>query len=110
MEWIHHVLVNLVQTCNITHNCVDKYDPCLGILSAAAFAIFSTTNNQKVYSLGQLIFGRDMIIPIKYTVDCDLIRQQKQAQIIKDNTHENRNQVDHDYKVRNKVMLIKHTA
>ena len=59
---------NLVRTFNIQQTYVDENEPWTGILDAAAFAIFSTTNRQKGYILGQLIFGRDMILPIKHTV------------------------------------------
>ena len=34
------------------------------------------------YSPGQLVFGNDMILPIKYRADSKLIRQQKQTKII----------------------------
>ena len=54
-----------MQTYNINQHYVDKYDLRSGILAASAFSIISTTNTLKGYSLGQLIFGRDMIIPIK---------------------------------------------
>ena len=40
----------------------------------------------------------------------EFIRQQNQAQIDKDSIQENRNQVDHDYIVLNKVMLPNHVA
>ena len=87
LESIHQVLGNLVQTYNIsTQTYVDKNDPWTGILAAAAFAIFSTTNRQKVHNPGQLIFGRDMILRIKHRVDWELIRRQKQTQINRDNT------------------------
>ena len=69
LERIHKVRVNLVRTCNITQSYVEKDDLWLGILAAAEFVIFSTTNRIKGYSLGKLIFGRDMIIAIKHTVD-----------------------------------------
>ena len=69
LERIHQILGNLVQTFNIQHTYVDKNDPRMGILDAAGFVIFSTTNRQKGYSPGQLIFGRDMILPIKHRVD-----------------------------------------
>ena len=39
-----------------------------------------------------------------------LIGQKKQAQINKDNIRKNRHRIDHDYKVRDNVMLNKHTA
>ena len=79
LERIHLVLVNLVQTYNINRTYVDEDDQISVILTAAAFSILSTENRLKDYSPGQLLFGRDIIIPIKYTVDKELIRQQKRA-------------------------------
>ena len=40
----------------------------------------------------------------------ELIRQQKQTQINRDNIRENRYQIDYDYKVGDKVMLNIHAA
>ena len=57
----------------------------MGILDAAVFVIISTTNILKGYSLVQLIFVRDMILPIKHRVDWYLIRQKK-TQMNRDNT------------------------
>ena len=54
----------------------------MGILSGTAFAILSTTNGLKGYSPGQLVFGCDMILPIKHKVDWELICQRKQIQLI----------------------------
>ena len=54
LEQIHQVLVNLVRICKISQTYVDKDDPLLGILDAAAFAIHWTTNSLKGYSTGQL--------------------------------------------------------
>ena len=82
LERIHQVLGNLVRTSNIQQTYVDKNDPWMGILAAAAFAICSTISGQKGYSPGQLIFGHDMIFPIKHRVDSELIRQQKQTKIL----------------------------
>ena len=84
---------------NISHTYVDKNYPWEVILFEAVFAIFSTNNRQKGYGLGQLVFGRDVIIPIKHEMDRKLISQRKQAQINKDNICKNRHRVDHDYKV-----------
>ena len=85
LEQIHQVLGNLVRTFNIQQTYVDENDPWTGILAAAAFSIPSTTNRQKGYISGQLIFGCDMILPIKYRVDWELIRQRKQMKINRDN-------------------------
>ena len=99
-----------MQNFNIsTQTYVDKNDPWLGILATAEFSIISTTNRQKLYSPGKLIFGRDMILPIKHMVDWELIHQKKQAQINKYNIYKNRHRVDYDYKVGDNVMLTNHT-
>ena len=81
LERIHQVPGNLVRYFNIPQTYVDKNDPRTGILDAAAFAIRSTIIRQKVYSMGQLIFCRDMILPIKHKMDWELIRQRKQKKI-----------------------------
>ena len=105
LERIHHVRGNLVRTFNIfTKTYVDKDDPWTVILAAEAFAIRSTTNREKGYSSDQLIFGHDMILSIKHRVDWELIHQQKQMKINRDNTQDN------NYKVRDDVMLTNHTA
>ena len=71
--------------------------------------VFNSLNNQQAKRLspGQLIFGRDKILPIKHKVDWELIRQQKQTQIKRDKTRENKNRVNHDYKVEDDVILTK---
>ena len=79
-------------------------------MDASEFAIFSTTNRLKGYSLVQLVFCSDMIILIKHRVYWELIRQRKQMQINKDNIHENIKRFDHDYKVLDKVMIDNHDA
>ena len=85
LELINQVLGKLVRTCNNTQTYVEEDDPWLVNFAAAAFSIISTTNNPKGYSLGQLLFGCDIIIPIKHRVDWELIRQKKQTQINKEN-------------------------
>ena len=109
LELIQQVLGNLLQNYIINQTRVDEDYPWSGILSAAAFAILSTTNRLKGYILGQLVFGCDMIIPIKYTVYWEFIRHRKQTQINKDNIRKNRNRVYHNYKVVDKFILTKYT-
>ena len=71
LEWIHQVLGNIVQHFNVQQTYVDENDPWTGILDAGAFVIRLTTSRQKGYSPGQLVFFRNMILPIKYRVDWD---------------------------------------
>ena len=110
LEWIYQVPGNMVRTFNKSKTYVGKDYPWLGILAVEEFAILSTKNWLKGYSLGQLIFGCDMIILIKHKVDWELIRQQKQTQINKYNIRENNKTVDHEYKVIDKFMLDNHAA
>ena len=58
-----------MRTFNVQQTYVDENDLCMGILAVAAFSIRSTISSKKVYSPGQLIFGRDMILPIKHRVN-----------------------------------------
>ena len=110
LEHIHQVLGLLVRTFNIYQTYPDKNDPWTVILTAAVFEICSTTDRKKGYSLGQLLFDCGMILLIKNKVDWELICQRKPAKINKDYIRENRHIFDHDYKVRDNVMLTKHTA
>ena len=64
----------------------------------------------KVYSTGQLVFGHDLIIPIKHTVNWELIHQQNKTQINKDITRKNKNRVNHDCKVGDKVKINIHSS
>ena len=96
LERIHQVLGNLVQNFNISETYVEKYDTWWGILAVAAFEIFSTTNRLRCYSLGQLVFGCDMILPIKHKSDWELIHQIKQKKIKEYNICKNSERVDHD--------------
>ena len=81
----------------------------LGILAAAAFVTSSTTNGLKGYSLAQLLFVRDMILLIKFKMDWELIHQQNQMKISKDNIIKNSKIVYHDYKVGYKFMINNNT-
>ena len=105
LERIHQVLGDLVQNFKISQTYVDKNYPWIGILSETVFENFSTTNRQKGYSLGKLLFFHDMILPIKHKVDWSLIRQRKQAKTNKDNIRKNRHRVDHDYKIGDNFMI-----
>ena len=80
------------------------------ILAAAAFAVQSTYHRTKEKSPGQLVFGRDMILPINHAADWRYIRQRKQMQINKDITCENTTRIDNNYRVGYKVMTKNRSA
>ena len=90
LECIQRVIGNLVRTYNIKDTYVDEDGPWLVILAAsAALIIISTSNRLKGYSLGKLVFGNDIIPPIKYNMDWELIHQIKQTHINKDKIRKN---------------------
>ena len=65
---------------------------------------------QKYFSPGQLIYLRDIILPIRNIMVWELIYQKNQMQINKYTIHKNRHKIYHNYKVIVNVMLTKHTA
>ena len=71
---------------------------------------YQQKNGLKGYSLGQLLFGYDIILLIKYKVDWELIRQINQAKYIEDNIREYSKIVYHNYKVRDKYMFPNNAA
>ena len=66
---IHQVLGNLLRTYNLQETYIDEAEPWVGILAAADFAVRSTYHTTKGKSPGQLVFVRDMILPINQVAD-----------------------------------------
>ena len=75
---------------------VNKDELWLGIFSGGRVSNLLNFKWLKGYGPVQLLFGRDMTFPIN---------QQKQMQINKYYIRKNNKGVDHDYKVRDKVVL-----
>ena len=69
IEQIQQVLGNLVRTYTITKTYGDKDTLRLVIFAAAEFVNPLTEGKRKDYITGQFIFGRDIILPIKHTVE-----------------------------------------
>ena len=84
---------------NLQETYVDNTDPWMGILAAAAFVVRSTYHHVKGKSLGQLVFGWDMILPIVYVLNWRCIYQRKKTQTEKDIIYENSAIIDHNYRV-----------
>jgi hypothetical protein len=51
----------------------------------------------------QLVFGRDVILPIRFKADWAAIQERRQQQILRDNVRENATRIPHEYKVGDKV-------
>ena len=59
----------------------------------------------KDYTLVQLMFSFDIILPIKYNTQWKLIHNKNQEKPNKDNNHENRKIVDYRYKVGENIII-----
>ena len=87
---------------------LDEDDPFCGLISAVGFAVQSTyhTTGTLQATPGQLVFGRDMILPIQYIADWQHIKNRKQTLINKNNKNENPKRVDYDYKSRRQCTVV----
>ena len=66
----------------------------LGILATTEFSVCYATKRLKGYTMGQIIFGCDMIVMIKHDADWELIHEKNQKQINRYNIPVNRIRVD----------------
>ena len=96
----------MIRTFDVEQIDLDEDDPFAGLVSAVGFAIRSTYHTTLQATPGQLVFGRDMIFPIEYVADWQLIKNRKQRLIDKNNERENAKHVDYDYKVGEKVLIF----
>ena len=67
----------------------------MGILVTAAYAVQSKYHRTKQKSRGQLVFGREMILPIDNISNWRNTPQRKQTQIKKDAINKNSTIIDH---------------
>jgi hypothetical protein len=76
-------------------------------LASAAYAIRITFHTTLKTKPGQLVFDRDMVLPIKFTADWGEIEQQRQKEMGRNNRGENASRISHDYKVGDRILLKK---
>ena len=79
LEWSHTVIGNLLWAYKIKYTYIYEDEPWLGILMAADFTIFSTTNMLKGYSICQWVLGHYIILPIKHKMYWELIHKKSGA-------------------------------
>jgi len=105
IERVHQVLNNCLSTANMEERELDARDPWGSFLAATAFPIRSTFHTTTHATPGQLVFQRDMILPIQFKADWALIHSQRQQETERNNTRENRTRIPHEYKVGEKILL-----
>ena len=107
IECAYQVLGNALRTFELEEKELDTNDPWGHFLSAAAWAIRSTVHTMLDATPGQLVFGRNMLLPIQIKTDWARIRQCKQDIINVNNGKENAKRIEHKYRVGEKVLLEK---
>jgi hypothetical protein len=81
IERVHLTLNDSLRTAEIDGREIDEKDPWGPFLSSAAYAIHSAFHTTLKATPGQLVFGRDMVLPIKFTADWGEIEQQLQKEM-----------------------------
>ena len=107
IERVHQVLTDGLRTFELEKQELNDVDPWSPFLAACAFAIRSTYHTTLQASPAQLIFGRDMLLPIKFKANWARIRANRQKIIEQSNVKENSTRLNHEYKVGDKILLTK---
>ena len=107
VERVHLVLADALRTAEVDGKELDPINPWAPYLNAAAFAIRSTFHTTLGATPAQLVFGRDMVLPIRYMADWALIEEARQQEIERNNMRENAKRIKYEYKVGDKIYLTK---
>lgn len=105
LERVHQVIGNMLRTKNLVELDFSFEDTWPNVLASVAFAIRSTHHSTLGAAPAQLVYGRDMVLPIQYVAEWDLIRKRKQLKIDESNMRENKNRVEYDYKIGDFVLI-----
>ena len=66
-------------------------------LTAVAYTICSAYHQMHGHSPAQLIYGRDMFLPVDRRIDWEDSKKRKQERIQKSNAQENSKHIDHNF-------------
>ena len=105
VERVHQVLNNCLRAYELEDTELNEKDPWTPFLAAAAFAIRSTYHTVMAATPGQLVFGRDMILPLTFKADWARIQLLKQQETNKNNERENKKRLPHKYNVGDQVLI-----
>ena len=108
VERIHQVLNDMIRTHELEETELDDSNPFDEMLTSIAHAIRCTYHTVLQATPAQLVFGRDMILPIAMRADWQAIQTRRQAMIEHNNAVENSGRIEHTYEVGDKVTHAKH--
>lgn len=107
LERIHQVTGNMLKTMDLVNIEFDVIDPWTSILTSIAYAVRCSFHSTLKATPGQLVFGRDMLLDLKFEPNYTQTWAQKQQRINYDNIRENSKRVTYDYKVGNYVYVLR---
>ena len=107
MERLHQVLRHMFLTKNLREQIFDYIDPFGSILASIAWAVRASHNSATNATPAQLVFGRDMLLNMQSLINWKELSKCKQKLVDKANLSENQKRIDYDYKVNQKVYVVK---
>ena len=93
VERVHLVLTDALKTAEVDGKELDPLNPWESYLSAAAYAIRSTYHTTLEATPAQLVFGRDMVLPLTCGVNWAVLGERHQEETICNNKRENSKRV-----------------
>ena len=107
VERVHQVLGDMLRTFELEERELDPDNPWSEFLTAVGYAIRSTYHTTLEATPAQLVFGRDMLLPMTFEANWTRIQQNRQKEINRNNDRENKSRIDHVYSIGDKVLLTK---
>jgi hypothetical protein len=107
IERVHAVLNDALRTYELEEREMKEENTWDELLSSSAFAIRASYHSTLQASPAQLVFGRDMILPITFKIDWDALQRNKQEEANKNNARENKGRVEHEYHPGDKAYIQK---
>jgi hypothetical protein len=105
LERIHAVITNMLRTAELNMaKSVNASDINI-FLADAAWAICSTHHTVLKASSDAVIFGQDMLFDIPFIADWKIIGEHRQRLTDLNTAHENKDRIDYDYKVGQKILV-----
>ena len=104
IERVHQVVANALRTFALEEQELNEKDPWTPFLQATCFAVRSTYHTTLGATPAQLVFQRDMLLPIPFTPDWERIQQKRQEEINRNNQRDNKKRIAHVYREGDKVL------
>jgi transposase InsO family protein len=105
IERVHQVIADTLRTFELEKRELDKKDPWTPFLQAACFAVRSTYHTTLGATPAQLVFGQDMMLPIKFKANWTAIQQRRLQEVQRNIKSKNMKRIPHIYEVGDKVRV-----